>query len=106
MADDIFAMLGHDPNSPKVKDAAEDAEAAGRLVEYLVTLRESQGRTVEQVAEFMETTADDVRELERAGSDPYLSELQRYARAICADINVDIYLLCHKNFGAECEDHV
>lgn len=99
---DIFAITGHDPDSKLVKDAMEDAETAAALVERLRELREERGMTVEQVAKFMEVTADEVRELESASNDPYLSQLQRYVRAIDGELTVSAYLICDNEW---CEDH-
>lgn len=92
MTTDIFTMLGHDPESKIVKDAMEDTKAADELVARLVELRKEREMTVEQVAAFMEVAADEVRELESAGSDPHLSQLQRYVRAIDGELTVSAYL--------------
>lgn len=82
MGDELFTLLGTDPDDPHVRAATEDARDAERLIDTLVQMRTSLGVTQAQVAGRMETTQSAVSKFERAGGDPRLSTVQRYARAI------------------------
>lgn len=84
MGTDLFAVLGTDPEDPRVGAAVQDARAAERLIDTLVEMRRHQAITQVQMAERMETTQSAVSKFERAGGDPRLSTIQRYARAIGA----------------------
>jgi transcriptional regulator with XRE-family HTH domain len=82
MGTELFDLLGTDSDDPRVQAAMEDARDAERLVDSLVAMRVSQGITQVDVAERMDTTQSAVSKFERAGGDPRLSTLQRYARAV------------------------
>lgn len=84
MGDELFQLLGTDGRDARVRAAAEDAADAERLVDTLVEMRTEQGITQADLAERMETTQSAVSKFERAGGDPRLSTLQRYARAVNA----------------------
>lgn len=84
MGTELFDQLGLDPDDPRTQAALEDARAAERLIDSLVQLRLQIGATQTDVAEEMETTQSAVSKFERAGGDPHLSTLQRYARAVGA----------------------
>lgn len=88
MATDLFELLGLDPNSPEAREALRDARQAERLIDTLVKMRRAQGMTQADVAERMGTTQSSVSKFERAGGDPYLSTIQRYARAIGAQVHL------------------
>lgn len=75
---------------PAVAQATEDAETRLDLLDELVALRKSSHLTQKQVAEAMETTQSTVSEFENGGEDPYLSTLQRYARAVGAKLSVHV----------------
>jgi transcriptional regulator with XRE-family HTH domain len=70
--------------------AYEDAEARSRVLGALVKIRQSLHLTQTQVAKRMQTTQSFVSELENGATDPHLSTLQRYARAVTARLLVKI----------------
>jgi DNA-binding XRE family transcriptional regulator len=84
MGNDLLDLLGIDPDDQRYRDALEDAKEAERLIDALVALRNKLGITQAQIAEQMETTQSAVSKFERAGGDPHLSTVQRYARAVGA----------------------
>jgi len=70
--------------------AYEDAEARSRVLGVLVKIRQAFHLTQTQVAQRMQTTQSFVSELENGATDPHLSTLQRYARAVTARLLVTI----------------
>ncbi|MEV0327928.1 helix-turn-helix transcriptional regulator [Micromonospora echinospora] len=82
MGSELLGLMGIDPDDPEVVAALEDARAAERLVDTLVTQRQRLGLSQADVAERMHTTQSAVSKFERAGGDPRLSTLQRYARSV------------------------
>lgn len=76
--------------SPVFAAAYQDAAARADLLFALVTQRRSLGLSQTAVARAMGTTQSAVSELEGGASDPRLSTLQRYARAIggCVDVQL------------------
>ncbi|WP_442932355.1 helix-turn-helix domain-containing protein [Micromonospora sp. NBC_01699] len=84
MGTELFDLLGVNPDDPRVRDAIMDARDAERLIDTLVQLRKRLGITQSELAQDMETTQSAVSKFERAGGDPHLSTLQRYARSVGA----------------------
>jgi transcriptional regulator with XRE-family HTH domain len=84
VGDELFQLLGTDAHDARVRAAVEDAADAERLVDTLVEMRAEQGITQADLAGRMQTTQSAVSKFERAGGDPRLSTLQRYARAVNA----------------------
>lgn len=82
--DDLDALV----DSSALRDALQDAELRSELLDTLVARRHELGLKQKQVAEAMETGQSTVSEFENGGSDPYFSTLQRYARAVDAQIVV------------------
>jgi transcriptional regulator with XRE-family HTH domain len=82
MGSELFDLMGIDANDPKVRVELEDARQAERLIDTLVELRQRLGLTQAGLAQRMSTTQSAVSKFERAGGDPRLSTLQRYARAV------------------------
>jgi transcriptional regulator with XRE-family HTH domain len=82
MSNDLFDILGLDSDSLEVRAALDDAKAAERLIDCLIAAREARHLSQTKVAERMETTQPAISKFERAGGDPRLSTLQRYARAV------------------------
>lgn len=82
MGFELFDLMGIDANDPKVRGELEDARQAERLIDTLVELRQRLGLTQAELAQRMSTTQSAVSKFERAGGDPRLSTLQRYARAV------------------------
>jgi transcriptional regulator with XRE-family HTH domain len=75
---------------PSFKDALEDAEEARRLVDSLIAIRKQRRLTQVQVADRMGVRQPTVSGFEKEPSDPKLSTLQRYARAL--DIRLRLVL--------------
>ena len=80
--DDFDAYLEAALKDPEYRAAYEDANARGRLLDSLVHLRKAMGLTQTEVARRMGVRQPMVSGLENEGSDPRLSTLQRYARAV------------------------
>lgn len=74
--------------TPALAEAIEDAEHRTSLRATLIAARKSAGLTQAAVAAAMDTTQSAVSDFERGGSDPHLSTLQRYARAVGAKVVV------------------
>lgn len=70
--------------------AYEDAEARSRLLDSLVKIRRCFRLTQTEVAKRMQTTQSFVSEFENGATDPHLSTLQRYARAVTVRLHVKI----------------
>lgn len=82
--DDLDSLV----DSPALRDALQDAELRSELLDSLVARRRELGLKQKHVAEKMETGQSTVSQFESGGSDPYFSTLQRYARAVDAQIVV------------------
>lgn len=80
--DDLDAYLSEQLESDEFRAAYTDAEARSTLLLQLLAARRTGGLTQASVAAAMGTTQSAVSDLERGGSDPRLSTLQRYARAV------------------------
>lgn len=70
----------------------EDAGARSSLLRGLIKARGAGGLTQAEVANAMETTQSAISELEGGTTDPRLSTLQRYARAVGAHLQVRLNL--------------
>jgi transcriptional regulator with XRE-family HTH domain len=68
----------------------EDAGVRAKVLRGLLNARRLCERTQGQVAKAMGTTQSAVSELEGGGTDPRLSTLQRYARAVGARVDVAV----------------
>lgn len=77
---------------PAVAAQFEDAEARSSLRAALVAQRRSASLTQKDVARAMETTQSSISQFERGSSDPHLSTVQRYARAVGAWVVVEVML--------------
>lgn len=73
---------------PSFRAAYEDAEMLARTVDSLVSHRHACGLSQTQVAHRMGVRQPTISGFETEGSDPRLSTLQRYARAIGARIRL------------------
>jgi DNA-binding XRE family transcriptional regulator len=80
-----FEEFGRDP---ALAEAIADAQARSGLRATLVAQRKACGLTQKDVATAMETTQSAVSDFERGSTDPHLSTLQRYARAVGARVVV------------------
>src|SRR5262249_17194058 len=68
--------------NPDFRAAYEDASSRSRLLVDLVARRRHLGLSQRDVAQRMATTQSAVSELEAGATDPRLSTLQRYSRAL------------------------
>lgn len=75
---------------PAVAAAADDAAVRYDLLKELVRTRSSAGMSQKEVASLMETTQSAVSEFESGRTDPHLSTIQRYARAVGARVTVSL----------------
>ena len=87
-ADELDAHIAESLKDPEFRAASEDVDHRVELVETLVALRKSLGLTQSEVAERMGVKQPTVSGFESAGSDPRLSTVQRYARAVQAHCRV------------------
>lgn len=82
MSDELFDLVGLDADDREAQEAVADAGVASELIMALASARRSAGLSQKAVAERMGTTQSAVSELERVATDPYLSTLQRFSRAV------------------------
>lgn len=83
-------------SNPAAHAAYEDAEARNVLIDSLIGLRCSKGLTQVQIAEYMGIAQATVSEFETESSDPRVSTLQRYARAVGVDLVLELHPLDHE----------
>ena len=88
--DEFDEYLDESLRNPGFRAAYEDAEARSRLMDDLVKVRRCLRLTQIEVAKRMRTTQSFVSEFENGGTDPHLSTLQRYARAVTARLCVKV----------------
>lgn len=74
--------------APGMSEAVQDAADRAALRATLITARKAAGLKQRDVAALMETTQSAVSDFERGTTDPHLSTLQRYARAVGARLVV------------------
>lgn len=77
-------------SDPKIAEAVADAELREDLIDALIALRKKANLRQSDVAEYMECTQSTVSNFENESTDPYLSTLQRYARATGHKLNITI----------------
>jgi transcriptional regulator with XRE-family HTH domain len=88
--DEFDEYLDESLREPGFRAAYEDAEARSRLMDNLVKVRRCLRLPQTEVAKRMQTTQSFVSEFENGATDPHLSTLQRYARAVTARLHVKI----------------
>lgn len=88
MADELFDLVGLDPDDHETQEAVADAQSVSDLITALVRIRCAAGLSQKVVAERMGTTQSAVSELERVATDPHVSTLQRFSRAVGAKLNL------------------
>lgn len=81
-ADELQPFIDEALQNPEIRAAYEDATQRHRLLDTLVALRKRLGLTQTEVARRMGVKQPMVSEFENEGSDPRLSTIQRYARAV------------------------
>lgn len=88
MADDLSTHSREDAAAdPAYRAALEDAEQMHEILDKLVKLRKALGLTQNEVAERMGVRQPTISSIENESSDPRLSTLQRYARAVEGQIH-------------------
>ncbi|MFN2495002.1 MAG: helix-turn-helix domain-containing protein [Pseudonocardiaceae bacterium] len=87
MTNSLAELAGFSDDDPEIVAARADATAYANLVEGLVELRHHRRMTQTDVAEAMGTTQSVVSHFERLGADPRVSTVQRYARAVGAQLH-------------------
>jgi transcriptional regulator with XRE-family HTH domain len=94
--DEFGPYLDEAKRDPAFRTAYEDAEQLQRTVDTLVGHRRALGLSQKIVAERMGVRQPTVSGFENEGSDPRLSTLQRYARAVQARLRllVDVPSAC------------
>jgi predicted transcriptional regulator len=86
--DDLDEYVRERIADPDFAGALFDATLRSSLLAALVAHRQAMKMRQIDVAKAMGTTQSAISELEAGGTDPYLSTLQRYARAVCGQISV------------------
>lgn len=93
--DDLDAFLEEQLQDERFKAAYEDTVARSRLLRHLTSRRNVRNISQQTVSRLMRTTQSAVSDLENGATDPRLSTLQRYARAIGCRLEV-----CVKDYPA------
>ena len=86
--DEFGPYLDEAKQDPAFRAAFEDAEELHKILDSLVELRRTLGLSQTVVAERMGVRQPTVSGFETEGSDPRLSTLQRYARAVKARLRL------------------
>jgi transcriptional regulator with XRE-family HTH domain len=93
LADDAAALASDSfATDPAYRAALEDAEQLHEILDKLVKLRKALGLTQKDVADRMGVRQPTVSSFENESSDPRLSTLQRYARAVEGRIGFSLAL--------------
>jgi transcriptional regulator with XRE-family HTH domain len=89
--DDLDDFLDEELRDPEFRGAYEDAMARSALLRTLVNRRHECQISQTEVANLMDTTQSAVSDLERGATDPRLSTLQRFARAVGCRLHLDLH---------------
>jgi transcriptional regulator with XRE-family HTH domain len=81
--DDLFA-------DPELQEHLEDAACRSELLSALIDIRNAMSLSQKKVARAMGTTQSAVSELEGGATDPRISTVQRYARAVGATLHMGL----------------
>lgn len=95
--DELDTYVGRALQDPGFRAAYEDAEERHRILDKLVALRRHRGLSQRGVADRMGVRQPTVSGFETEDSDPRLSTLQRYARAVEATLRLALVI------PAECD---
>ena len=90
MNNTLLKALGFDDQDPQVINAQKDARSLSDTILQLVRRRKHLGIKQKALAEKMGTSQSTVSEFERLGGNPTMFTLQRYARAVDAELVVKI----------------
>lgn len=85
-------LLSSYMDDPKFREAYADAEALSHLREALVCIRKAQDISQAEVARRMGVGQSTVSGFETSANDPRISTLQRYARAVSAELQLKVDL--------------
>jgi DNA-binding XRE family transcriptional regulator len=88
--DELDSYLRDQLEDPAFRAAFEDAQERSGLLRELIDHRRRIGASQAAVADRMGTTQSAVSELEGGATDPRLSTLQRYARALGLRLNIGV----------------
>lgn len=86
MSDELFDLVGLEADDCDAQEAVADAWAVSDVIMTLVSVRRNADLSQQAVAERMGTTQSAVSELERVATDPHISTLQRFSRAVGAKL--------------------
>lgn len=89
--DELEAEVAAAKKDGQYREAFEDAMFREELVDALVALRRSCSLTQVEVAKRMGVKQPTVSGFETEGSDPRVSTLQRYARAVAAELRMTVH---------------
>jgi transcriptional regulator with XRE-family HTH domain len=90
--DDLDDFLDEELSDPQFRGAYEDAMARSALLRALVSRRGERQLSQADVAALMGTTQSAVSDLERGATDPRLSTLQRFARAVRCQLRLHLHV--------------
>jgi len=88
--DELDSHIAESLQDPEYRAASLDVDRRVGLIHSLVALRKRIGLTQAQVARRMGVGQSTVSGFETEGSDPRLSTVQRYARAVEAECRVEV----------------
>jgi transcriptional regulator with XRE-family HTH domain len=91
-SDDLDDFLDEELRDPEFRGAYEDAMARSALLRALVSRRGECQLNQAGVAALMGTTQSAVSDLERGATDPRLSTLQRFARAVRCQLRLHLHM--------------
>lgn len=77
-------------NSPEAQKAYEEATDEIRAIRLMAEIRRKTGMTQSEIAEKMKTQKSNISRLEKGKTDPRLSTLFSYARALGVEIELSI----------------
>ena len=89
--DDLEDFVDEQSSDPEFAAAHNDAQARAELLAACVGLRKQSGLTQADVARSMGSTQSAVSDLEAGATDPRLTTLQRYTRAIGVRLEVALH---------------
>lgn len=108
----LDTFLARVMDNPEARAAFEDAQCRSTLVDALVKLRRALGLTQTEVARRMSVKQPTVSGFENEGSDPRVSTIQRYARAVEATVSWRLAMPAHcdwvsrgDNYATDHETH-
>ena len=84
------SFLERQLQDPAFREAYEDAQTRERLIDCLVNMRHQRGMKQTQVGQAMGVGQPTISGLETEGSDPRISTLQRYARALGSRLHLGL----------------